>query len=137
MRSIRLPSWAFGLLGAVTALGAGSILGAGESSPASVWRLPASVAVLALLPLTCLWFRGGKRRTALLALWIGATTTVLVFVMAIGSAVGQAAALLYLILLSVALLAGSLAQALFEEGTAIARRRVSGALSDHSSNGAA
>ncbi len=142
MRHRHLPLWAFAAVGVLTPLGAG-VAGAAVASPprwlpmvpldgsASESRLIVALAVLAALPLATLWFRGGRRRTALLCLWVGT------FAAALGASAaapgaqlrgvfgvfGEIAIVLLLLLTGFPLLVGALCQALIEEGLRFVRRR--------------
>ena len=117
----RLPSWAFAIIGAVTMLGAGLVLIAADSASANLHIL-AAAEIMAALPFVTLWFRTGRRRTALLAMWIGAATTLVVGGAFIPGAVAQAAVLLLVPSVALPLLVGALCQALLQEAGSVFHR---------------
>ncbi len=131
----RLPWWAFSAIGALTtvcfgATGAALSRGTARSRglQLSYPGLIIAVAVLAALSLVTLWFRVGRRRTALLGLWAG--TYVGVLGTAVATSTGQFGGVLaeigvvaFALLTALPLLVGALCQALLEEGIGLVRRR--------------
>ncbi len=93
--------------------------GTGSQRPLAV-----TLVVFVLLPLVSLWFRAGRRRTALAWLWTGALAAVLgTAVLAgvrFGGALGEIAIVAIAVLTGLALLVGALCQALLEEGMRLA-----------------
>ena len=120
----RFPPWAFGTLGASLALAAGLVFTTEPSQPfAFPWHVVGALIILATAPASSLWFRPGRRRDALLAIWIGAAAVVVGAGIVAGGGLGLMVAPVYLLLVSLSLLAGALAQALLEETIAYVRRR--------------
>ncbi len=102
---------------------------------ASNLRLLAAAGVLMALPLGSLWSRPGRRRVALLAIWLGCAAAILTAGAIAGGAVNQAAAFVALFAVALPLLVGALCQALLEDGHALLRRRADPL--DRSTEGAA
>ena len=116
----RLPEWGFAILGAVTTIGAGLLLT--EAEPGSNLHILTAAGLLAALPFVTLWFRTGERRTALLAMWIGAVSSLLLGGSLTSGAVAQAMMLLLMPSIGLPLLLGAICQALLQEaGTAFDR----------------